>query len=87
MKKVLVIGLLLLSILFQGCKKEPEYQFSQPFENIERIDIIEEPPYVSTPKNKLCKLDAIVTVESDQWDEFLSDLKKYLTLDTFLTLH
>ena len=85
MKKVSIIGLILISILLQGCGSEPAYPFSQPFENIERIDIIEASSYKFTPRNQLCNLDAIVTVERDQWSDFISDLKKYLVIDTFLT--
>ena len=76
MKKVSIIGLILISILLQGCRSEPVYPFSQPFENIERIEIIEEPPYKFTPQNQLHNLDAIVTVERDQWSDFISDFKK-----------
>ena len=76
MKKISIIGLILIIILLQGCGSEPAYPFSQPFENIERIEIIEVSSYAFTPRNQLCNLDAIVTVERDQWSDFISDFKK-----------
>lgn len=76
MKKVVIMGLILAIVLFQGCGAEHQYPFSQPFENIERIDIIHEPPYETIPRRELCNLDAVVTIESDQWGDFISDFKE-----------
>ena len=76
MKKVSIIGLILICILLQGCRSKAVYPFSQPFENIERIEIIEDPPYRFISQNELYYLDAIVTVEREQWSDFISDFKE-----------
>ena len=76
MKIAVIIGLILVIMLFQGCSVEHQYSFSQPLENIEQIDIIHEPPYETIRLKDLCNLDAVVTIESDQWSEFISDFRE-----------